>query len=287
MMRYSVHRVGPGQALGFGCVVGVILALLLSLGLVAAVLIVQSGQSETLRLLGLLGETLAPSLSVSWNVVGLAALELVVALGVFFALGAWLAALGFNLVARITGGLALDVTPDGASLPALPAAATPYSLPAQHDPTMPLPRPLQGAAPVVPFPVASSSAGAFAGAPLVTPQGGSGAPGSSPAQPADSTSQAVQPWLISEVDATALWALHIPTTTIGSDPSNDVVIAGDASVSPKHAEIRAESSGYVLYDLGTPTGTFVNDRRVQGRNLLKDGFRLKLGATGLLFRDLK
>lgn len=36
----------------------------------------------------------------------------------------------------------------------------------------------------------------------------------------------------------------------------------------------------------SPTGTFVNDRRVQGRNLLKDGFRVKLGNTTLLLHEL-
>ncbi|MEI2692341.1 MAG: FHA domain-containing protein [Anaerolineae bacterium] len=136
---------------------------------------------------------------------------------------------------------------------------------------MPLPRPLQGATPPAPFPAAAGGAAAFS-TPAIVP-------------PAVIVSPDVQPLLVSENDATALWSVRKPVTTIGSEPSNDVVVTGDVGVAPKHAEIRFESSGYVVYDLSSPTGTFVNDRRVQGRNLLKDGFRVKLGNTTLLFRD--
>lgn len=271
MMRYFVHRVGPAHALGFGCVVGVILGLLPVLGMVAVALIIQTGQAEILRALGPLGSILSPRLNVSWNVVGLTGLALLVASAVFYGLGAWLAALGFNVIAHMTGGLALDVMPDASSVPALPAGSAPYAAPVQKDPTMPLPRPLQGAMPPAPFPAAAGSAAAFSSP--------------APVPPGVIASSDVQPLLVSETDATALWSLRKPLTTIGSDPSSDVVLKGDANIAPKHAEIRFESSGYVVYDLGSPAGTFVNDRRVQGRNLLKDGFRVKLGGTTLLFRD--
>lgn len=273
MMRYFVHRIGPAHALGFGCVVGVILGLLPVLGMVAIALIIQAGQAEILRTLGPLGAVLAPRLNVSWNVVGLSSLVSLVAFAVFCGVGAWLAALGFNVVAHMTGGLALDIVPDASAMPVFPVGSAPYVAPAQKDPTMALPRPLQGAAPLAPFPDAASSASAF-GAPAT--------PSPAPAAPSD-----VQPLLISETDATALWSLRTPVTTIGSDSSNDVVLTGDVGVAPKHAEIRHESSGYVIYDLGSPAGTFVNDRRVQGRNLLKDGFRIKSGNTVLMFRDIK
>lgn len=76
MMRYLVHRVGPAHALGFGCVVGVILGLLPVLGMVATALLIQAGQAEILRALGPLGSILTPRLNVSWNVVGLTGLVL-------------------------------------------------------------------------------------------------------------------------------------------------------------------------------------------------------------------
>ena len=100
-------------------------------------------------------------------------------------------------------------------------------------------------------------------------------------------SPGTQPWLLSVADSSLHWELRKPVTSIGSDPSNDIVLAQDADVAAKHAEIRAESDGYVLYDMGTPTGTAVNDRPVYGRNLLKDGFRIRVGKTNLLFRLLQ
>jgi hypothetical protein len=273
MMRYFVHRVGPAHALGVGCVVGVLLGLLPVLGMVAVALIIQLGQAEILRALGPLGSTLTLRLDAPWNVVGLTSLVLLVASALFFGLGAWLAALGFNVIAHMTGGLALDIMPDASPLPVLPVSSPPYAAPVQKDPTMALPRPLPAATPPASFSAAASSASAF-GAPVT--------PSPAPATPSD-----VQPLLISEADATSLWSLRKPVTTIGSDPSNHVVLSGDPGVAPKHAEIRFEASGYVVYDLGSPAGTFVNDRRVQGRNLLKDGFRVKFGHTILLFRDIK
>lgn len=278
--------------MGFGCVIGVILGLLPVVMLVAGVLIIEAGLTELVRSLGPLESVLVPRLNISWSTVGLASLIVILASGVFFAIGGWLAALGFNLVARVTGGLALDINPDASALAIASAGAVPYVGPVQKDPTMLLPRPAQGAAPPAPFPTASGSGAAFVGtpsAPPAAPVSSSAAPSSpaaAPVQAGDAAASVIQPMLISETDASVLWTLRKTTTTIGSDPANDVVLIGDARVAPRHAEIRAETSGYVLYNLGAPGGAYVNDRQVQGRNLLKDGFRIRLGGTSLLFRDL-
>ena len=293
-MRYFVRRVGPGQVMGIGCVLGLVLALLLVIVLVAMVLLIQSGSSDITRLLGPLGNTVAPGQKAAWNVVGLSSLLLLLIFGLFFGLGAWLVALGFNLVAQMTGGLALDVTPDASSMPVFPANSPLYPAAVGKDPTMPLPRPLPGFAPAA-FPSTSSSSSSAAGAASPAPQssGGSSAGaaaasgGPAPGQSVDPALQVVEPRLISEADASHFWVVRKLTTTIGSDPSNDVVLTGDAGIAPRHAELRIESSGYVLYDLGSPGGTYVNDRRVQGRNLLKDGFHVKFGSTGMLFRQTK
>lgn len=278
--------------MGFGCVIGLILGLLPVVMLVAGVLIIEAGLTELVRSLGLLESVLVPRLNISWNTVGLASLIVIVASGVFFAIAGWLAALGFNLAARVTGGLALDINPDASALAIASAGAAPYVGPVQKDPTMVLPRPPQGATPPAPFPTAGGSGAAFVGAPSAPPAApaiSSAVPSSSVAAPAQAggvVASEIQPMLISETDASVLWTLRKTTTTIGSDPANDVVLTGDADVAPRHAEIRVETSGYVLYNLGAPGGAFVNDRQVQGRNLLKDGFRIRLGGTSLLFRDL-
>lgn len=292
MTRYLIYRVGPSHAMGFGCVIGVILGLLPILMLVAGVLIVETGLGELLGSLGPLESALTPRLNIPWSTIGLVSLVVIAAPGVMFAIGGWLAALGFNLVAHVTGGLALDINPDTSALAIATTGATPYVGPVQKDPTMLLPRPLHGTIPPAPFPTASGSGAAFVEtpspqptAPIIAPAAPS-SPVAAPAQPGGVVTSVIQPMLISETDASVLWTLRKATTTIGSDPANDVVLTGDAHVAPKHAEIRAETSGYVLYNLGAPGGVYVNDRQVQGRNLLKDGFRIRLGGTSLVFRDL-
>lgn len=53
----------------------------------------------------------------------------------------------------------------------------------------------------------------------------------------------------------------------------------DRTVSARHAEIRCEQGGLVLYDLGSLNGTYVNGRRVR-RSELADGDEIGLGREG-------
>ena len=87
---------------------------------------------------------------------------------------------------------------------------------------------------------------------------------------------------------------HIPlgptVVTIGRAPDNALVIP-DASVAPRHAEIRSASLGgrrsYSLIDLGSSTGTFVNERRLAAHvpHLLTTGDRIRLGEVLLLYQE--
>ena len=78
------------------------------------------------------------------------------------------------------------------------------------------------------------------------------------------------------------WPLVPVGMTFGSAPSATIVLPG---LAPRHAEIRFENNTYyVLYDLSGGQ-TWVNDRPVQGANLLKPGFRIRLGAYELLFQQ--
>jgi phosphoserine phosphatase RsbU/P len=63
--------------------------------------------------------------------------------------------------------------------------------------------------------------------------------------------------------------------TLGRLDSNDVAVAG-ADVSRKHAEIVRHGDGYLLRDLESRFGTYVNDQRVQ-EHPLRHGDRLRLG----------
>jgi len=53
----------------------------------------------------------------------------------------------------------------------------------------------------------------------------------------------------------------------------------DKSLSRVHAEIRRGADDYILQDLCSTNGSFVNDTRVEGTRFLADGDRIRLGTT--------
>jgi sigma-B regulation protein RsbU (phosphoserine phosphatase) len=57
----------------------------------------------------------------------------------------------------------------------------------------------------------------------------------------------------------------------------------DRYLSRKHAEIIAVSSGWMLKDLGSANGTYLNGSRVEHDELLKTGDRIRLGDTEIVF----
>ena len=74
--------------------------------------------------------------------------------------------------------------------------------------------------------------------------------------------------------------------SIGRAKANAVVV-NDVSVSSEHCRIRPEDGQFVLHDLKSTNGTFVNERRIT-RHVLAEGDVVKIGETSLLFKtDLK
>lgn len=73
--------------------------------------------------------------------------------------------------------------------------------------------------------------------------------------------------------------------TIGRDSTNGVAI-NDAEVSRKHARLNLQGGKYVLEDLGSTNGTFVNGQRLAGPVVLKSGDVVSLGEQIVLMYDV-
>jgi hypothetical protein len=71
------------------------------------------------------------------------------------------------------------------------------------------------------------------------------------------------------------WPLDADETTIGRWPENDIVIA-DRWVSRHHTRITRQGLRYVVEDLGSKNGTFVNGQRLTGPHELEDGDRIQV-----------
>lgn len=72
---------------------------------------------------------------------------------------------------------------------------------------------------------------------------------------------------------------------IGRDPASDLHIQ-DIEVSRRHARLIAQSSGFVLEDLGSTNGTFVNGQRVRTVTVLRPGDEIRLGEIITLRYEL-
>lgn len=63
------------------------------------------------------------------------------------------------------------------------------------------------------------------------------------------------------VESSKIFIIEKFTTVIGRLPDNDLVLP-DSHVSRKHAELRFSQGRFLLKDLDSTGGTFVNDKRV-------------------------
>jgi adenylate cyclase len=75
-----------------------------------------------------------------------------------------------------------------------------------------------------------------------------------------------------------------PVNSLGRHPNNSIQLL-DKIVSKDHCIIELQPSGWVLRDLGSLNGTFVNNERVRGVAPLKHGDEIALGATKGRFDD--
>lgn len=72
------------------------------------------------------------------------------------------------------------------------------------------------------------------------------------------------------------------STSIGRTPDNQIVVPV-REVSRRHAEIVLTEGGYVVKDLGSPNGTFVNGERIT-EHRLQDEDRIAMGGQVFVFK---
>ena len=77
------------------------------------------------------------------------------------------------------------------------------------------------------------------------------------------------------------FSLRTQVTTIGRHPESDIVL-DDITVSRRHSEVRLVDGRYVVSDVGSLNGTYVNQERVDSR-VLAQGDELQVGKFHLVF----
>src|SRR5262249_25635367 len=75
-----------------------------------------------------------------------------------------------------------------------------------------------------------------------------------------------------------------PVNSLGRHPNNSIQLL-DKIVSKEHCIIELRGDHFVLRDLGSLNGTFVNNERVRGEAPLKHGDEIALGSTRGRFDD--
>src|SRR5512135_346538 len=82
----------------------------------------------------------------------------------------------------------------------------------------------------------------------------------------------------------ATYSLEGDQLVIGRDSSSNIAIS-DAEVSRKHARLTFQGGKYVLEDLGSTNGTFVNGQRLTSAAVLKSGDVVSLGEQIVLMYE--
>ena len=77
------------------------------------------------------------------------------------------------------------------------------------------------------------------------------------------------------------YALDGELVTAGRHPDSDIFL-DDVTVSRRHVELRRDGDQYVVRDVGSLNGTYVNRQRIEER-ILVDGDELQVGKYKLVF----
>lgn len=83
------------------------------------------------------------------------------------------------------------------------------------------------------------------------------------------------------IDGGQIFPLNVPVLNIGRSASNDLIL-DDQKVSRSHAQMRLINGRYVIFDLNSTGGTYVNDQRVL-QSVLVPGDVISLAGIPLIF----
>jgi hypothetical protein len=103
---------------------------------------------------------------------------------------------------------------------------------------------------------------------------------------AEDQSEPVLAYLIVKSGARAgtNYPLKKATIKIGREPSNDIAI-DDKKSSREHAKLKMENGKFVLYDLASSNGTFVNGVKIQNQSIT-DSDEIQIGDSILVFKKV-
>ncbi len=107
------------------------------------------------------------------------------------------------------------------------------------------------------------------------------------APPAPRPSAATSPPLASMLVRTGSlkgtrFQVRVPVVNIGRADYNDLVIP-DESVSTQHAKLQRREEVWMLTDLGSTNGTFVDGERIAGETAISPGAAIRFGEISLMF----
>jgi pSer/pThr/pTyr-binding forkhead associated (FHA) protein len=98
--------------------------------------------------------------------------------------------------------------------------------------------------------------------------------------------RAVVAWIVIASGALRGRDFRLPggTVRIGSAPDCEIRITDDPYFSSRHAELSFGAGQYLLRDLQSTNGSYVNEARI-AEHQLRDGDHLRLGLTQFVFKS--
>ncbi len=88
----------------------------------------------------------------------------------------------------------------------------------------------------------------------------------------------------SGVDGGMIFPLSVPLVSVGRSISNSIQII-DRKISRRHAEVSLRDGKYFFHDLDSKNGSFINENPITKDTLLKNGDRIKVGETTLIYES--